>query len=218
MTKLTVTAAKAIKVGNAKHELVVVPLFTNQAVAGQSAAVDAAAGGVLQRAIDMGEAEAKLGKVTSMIGTESVARIIAVGCGDREKFGRDAQLAVTGAIGRSLAASKAKAATIVTDNVSDDADSAASFLEFLARDVAMGCYHYTATVGSPKPGPALAKLSVAVGDILSAAKAKEKFPGSSISLDALCKRYKIDNSKRAQHTALIDCDLLIKTRRGYVSN
>ena len=34
MTKLTVTAAKAIKVGNAKHELVVVPLFTNQAVAG----------------------------------------------------------------------------------------------------------------------------------------------------------------------------------------
>jgi len=40
--------------------------------------------------------------------------------------------------------------------------------------------------------------------------AREKFPGSTISLDALCKRYKIDNSKRAQHTALIDCDLLIK--------
>ena len=40
--------------------------------------------------------------------------------------------------------------------------------------------------------------------------AREKFPGSSISLDALCKRYKIDNSKRVQHTALIDCDLLIK--------
>ena len=40
--------------------------------------------------------------------------------------------------------------------------------------------------------------------------AREKFPGSSISLDALCKRYRIDNSKRVQHTALIDCDLLIK--------
>ena len=40
--------------------------------------------------------------------------------------------------------------------------------------------------------------------------AREKFPGSSISLDALCKRYRIDNSKRTQHTALIDCDLLIK--------
>ena len=40
--------------------------------------------------------------------------------------------------------------------------------------------------------------------------AREKFPGSQISLDALCKRYKIDNSKRVQHTALIDCDLLAK--------
>ena len=40
--------------------------------------------------------------------------------------------------------------------------------------------------------------------------AREKFPGASSSLDALCKRYRIDNSKRTQHTALIDCDLLAK--------
>jgi len=40
--------------------------------------------------------------------------------------------------------------------------------------------------------------------------ARDKFPGSPVSLDALCKRYRIDNSKRAQHTALIDCDLLAK--------
>ena len=40
--------------------------------------------------------------------------------------------------------------------------------------------------------------------------ARDKFPGSPSSLDALCKRYKIDNSKRTQHTALIDCDLLVK--------
>ena len=40
--------------------------------------------------------------------------------------------------------------------------------------------------------------------------ARDKFPGSSINLDALCKRFRIDNSKRTQHTALIDCDLLTK--------
>ena len=40
--------------------------------------------------------------------------------------------------------------------------------------------------------------------------ARDKFPGSSTSLDALCKRYRIDNSKRTKHTALIDCDLLSK--------
>ena len=40
--------------------------------------------------------------------------------------------------------------------------------------------------------------------------ARDKFPGSSISLDALCKRYRIDNSRRTKHTALIDCELLSK--------
>ena len=40
--------------------------------------------------------------------------------------------------------------------------------------------------------------------------ARDKFPGSPTSLDALCKRYRVDNSKRTQHTALVDCDLLAK--------
>ena len=40
--------------------------------------------------------------------------------------------------------------------------------------------------------------------------AREKFPGSQVSLDALCKRFRIDNSRRVTHTALIDCELLSK--------
>ena len=40
--------------------------------------------------------------------------------------------------------------------------------------------------------------------------AREKFPGSQVSLDALCKRFNVDNSRRTTHTALIDCDLLAK--------
>ena len=40
--------------------------------------------------------------------------------------------------------------------------------------------------------------------------ARNKFPGSSASLDALCKRYGVDNSRRKNHTALMDCDLLTK--------
>jgi len=38
--------------------------------------------------------------------------------------------------------------------------------------------------------------------------AREKFPGSQNSLDALCKRFNIDNSKREKHSALVDCQLL----------
>ena len=52
------------------------------------------------------------------------------------------------------------------------------------------------------------KLSNEIIDTL--VLAKDKFPGSSVSLDALCKRYGVDNSKRINHTALIDCDLLAK--------
>ena len=40
--------------------------------------------------------------------------------------------------------------------------------------------------------------------------ARDKFPGSSVNLDALCKRYGVDNSRRKNHTALLDCDLLAK--------
>ena len=40
--------------------------------------------------------------------------------------------------------------------------------------------------------------------------ARDKYPGSAASLDALCRRYRIDNSRRTKHTALVDCDLLAK--------
>ena len=57
----------------------------------------------------------------------------------------------------------------------------------------------------------LGKKKINTKDVVDTlALARDKFPGSPISLDALCKRYKIDNSKRTQHTALIDCDLLSK--------
>ncbi len=52
------------------------------------------------------------------------------------------------------------------------------------------------------------KINNNIVDTLELARAK--FPGSSSSLDALCKRFRIDNSRRAKHTALIDCDLLAK--------
>ena len=52
------------------------------------------------------------------------------------------------------------------------------------------------------------KIENEVIDTLSLAR--NKYAGSAVSLDALCKRYRIDNSKRVKHTALIDCDLLAR--------
>ncbi len=56
----------------------------------------------------------------------------------------------------------------------------------------------------------IGKKSIANEIVDTLTLARDKFPGSSISLDALCKRYRIDNSKRIQHTALVDCELLAK--------
>ena len=44
--------------------------------------------------------------------------------------------------------------------------------------------------------------------------ARNKFPGLSNSLDALCKRFNIDLSKRTKHNALLDCELL---REAYIN-
>tara|TARA_Y100001970_G_scaffold277322_1_gene381304 strand:- start:3425 stop:4090 length:666 start_codon:yes stop_codon:yes gene_type:complete len=52
------------------------------------------------------------------------------------------------------------------------------------------------------------KINEAVIDTIQIAR--NKFPGSSISLDALCKKYNIDNTSREKHNALVDCELLSK--------
>ena len=40
--------------------------------------------------------------------------------------------------------------------------------------------------------------------------AREKFPGSAINLDSLCKKFRINYLKRQRHNALVDCELLSK--------
>ena len=172
MSKLTVHGAKAASAATAKSDIVVVPLFKNEDLSSSSSEVNAAAGDVLQRAITIGDADAKLGKITTMVGSGNITRIMSVGCGDRASFNLEAQLSVTGAVSRALASSKVKNAIVVGDPIADDKDALAQFLEFLGRDMAMACYHYTATLGTPKPGPTFSKLTVAV-DGITAAKAKQ---------------------------------------------
>ena len=172
MSKLTVHGAKAASAATSKSDIVVVPLFTNEDLSTSASEVNVAAGDVLQRAISIGDADAKLGKITVMVGSGNIARVMSVGCGDRASFNLEAQLSVTGAVSRALASSKAKNAIFVGDSIADNKDTLAKFLEFLGRDMAMACYHYTATLGTPKPGPIFTKLTVAVDDI-SPSKAKQ---------------------------------------------
>ena len=59
-----------------------------------------------------------------------------------------------------------------------------------------------------KPNPKRNNRKKLVIDSLEIAR--NKFPGTSNSLDSLCKRFNIDLSKRTKHNALLDCELLRK--------
>ncbi len=53
------------------------------------------------------------------------------------------------------------------------------------------------------------KQEINISDVIDSLEvARNKFPGASNSLDALCKRFNIDLSKRTKHNALLDCELL----------
>ena len=53
------------------------------------------------------------------------------------------------------------------------------------------------------------KQSISKEEVIDSLEvARNKFPGTSNSLDALCKRFNIDLSKRTKHNALLDCELL----------
>jgi leucyl aminopeptidase len=116
MSKLTVHGAKISSAATSKSDIVVVPLFIGEDLSASASDVNTATGEVLQRAISIGDADAKLGKITTMVGNGDIARIMSVGCGDRSKFNLEAQLTVTSAMSRALAASKAKNAIVVADS------------------------------------------------------------------------------------------------------
>jgi DNA polymerase-3 subunit epsilon len=55
----------------------------------------------------------------------------------------------------------------------------------------------------------LRKNEIRKNDIVDSLEvARNKFPGTSNSLDALCRRFNIDLSRRKKHNALLDCELL----------
>jgi hypothetical protein len=68
MSKLTVHGAKISSAATSKSDIVVVPLFTGEDLSASASDVNTATGEVLQRAISIGDADAKLGKITTMVG------------------------------------------------------------------------------------------------------------------------------------------------------
>ena len=153
MSKLTVHGAKASSAATSKSDIVVVPLFTGEGLSSSASDVNAAAGDVLQRAISIGDADTKLGKITTMVGNDNISRVMAVGCGDRSNFNLEAQLTVTAAVSRALAGSKAKNAMFLGDSIAEDKDALAQFLEFFRPRYGDGLLPLHSNIGHPEARP-----------------------------------------------------------------
>ena len=91
------------------------------------------------------------------------------------------------------------------------ADIADDFIEFI-KDKKIIIHNAEFDIGHLNNELSLiGKPKISMANVIDTLElARNKFPGSGISLDALCKRFRIDNSRREKHTALVDCDLLAK--------
>ena len=88
---------------------------------------------------------------------------------------------------------------------------AADFLKFI-NEASVLAHNASFDIGFLNHELANEKMKI-IGDekVIDTLKiARNKHPGMPNNLDALCKRYRIDNSKREKHTALMDCELLTK--------
>lgn len=92
------------------------------------------------------------------------------------------------------------------------ADVAGDFIDFI-RDAELVIHNASFDVGFlnaelARLEPAARVEEVASGVLDTLAMARDLHPGQHVSLDALCKRYEVDNSNRELHGALLDAELL----------
>lgn len=88
------------------------------------------------------------------------------------------------------------------------ADKAHEFLEFIGDSVLIA-HNAPFDIGFLNAELKRARLPELRNQVIDTVMlAREKYPGARVSLDALCKVYGIDNSRRALHGALLDSEIL----------
>lgn len=173
MVKLSFTARATDRLAETKTPCLLVPVFEDHAMSDDLKALDAHLSGAITRAMEIGDFVAKAGKTLVLIGSDSIKRVVLIGCGDAGRFDRAAQRKFAENTARVLAAGQAKEALVSVANLPIEASELALTLEELARHTTMGCYRYTETLSKPKDGPALRKVTVNPGKLLTTGKAKK---------------------------------------------
>jgi leucyl aminopeptidase len=167
MPQLSFSTKKVERLAETSTSCLVLPLYDNENLSEDARRVDAAVGGSIARAIDLGEFSATPGKTLCLMGNERIHRILLVGCGERADMPVSRRRKVTEGIGRGLAASSAGDALLYCNELALEAEAAQSFIEDVTSQIQAACYTYKETLSKPKDPPKLAKVAIAADKLAS---------------------------------------------------
>ena len=162
MTAIKFSARKVDDAGAASSQCAVLPLHKGDKLGGVARNLDKASGGAISAALALGDFAGKSGQSTLLPGAGKIKRILLVGCGDKDKFDRDAAREMAQTAFTALKGTSARDALLFTAGISIEGADEDWLLEMLARNFTAGTYRYTRTLGKPKPAVSLARVTVAV--------------------------------------------------------
>lgn len=173
MPAISFSARSIADASAASSQCAIVPVFKGRKLSGTAAEIDKKLAGGISNALQLGDFSGKRGQTMLLTGAGKTQRVLLIGCGDTKTLKKEHAREVANALAKRLVAAKAADALLHLELLKlNDADALWT-LDYLARQIVLASYRYTATVSKPKPAASLKKFVVNVGSSIKAAAAKK---------------------------------------------
>lgn len=173
MAALSFSARSIAQASTAATQCAIVPIFKGKKLSGVAAEIDKALAGAIKNTLELGDFSGTIGQTLLLPGQGKIKRVLLLGCGDGNALPRDKAREVCTALAKRLIATKASDALLHLALLKlDDADAQWA-LDYLARQIVVASYRYTATLSKPKPAALLKRLTVNTAGSLKGGLAKQ---------------------------------------------
>jgi leucyl aminopeptidase len=172
MSTINFTARTITDAAKSKTACAVVPIFGRKTLSKAAEQIDAATGGAISAALKLGDFTADSGETLMLPGSDSIKRLLLIGCGPKAKFDRKAARSFIHGVYSALNATQSKDAIVHVEELTPtDADSS-WLLDSLARHLTAASYRYSETVAKPKSALKTAKIVINPGTSTSVRSAQ----------------------------------------------
>jgi leucyl aminopeptidase len=167
MPALSLSARNIVDNARTATQCAILPIFQGVRLSAEAREIDQACNGVIKNALKLGDFEGKSGQSLLLPGTGRIKRILLLGCGERDKFDRDAVRALAAKLYTSFSSLSATEATLHTLSLGLKKADHPWALDYIARHLNVANYRYSETVSKPRKPLKLRKIVVNVGDKIS---------------------------------------------------